>query len=247
MHQKNRLVTIPAEFLQNCVDVWSGIQVRMPKVIRWGRFIEKNDELRKQDCLQHTIALSVLGNIMITMLSKYVDLDKHLLLTAFLIHDLGEGELGRDIVLAEKNVEADDDLDEYLAVRNMFSFLPKEAFDEFHRAFLLQFCLEEHKGFPSDAREIMAELAETRKMEALAFYAIERWDYFMYAFEQFQKNNDRHILHVVIGGHGNELERINLELPGFKEQFWTDDVRQWCYNFYNCNEPCPHGGYIGQV
>ncbi|MFZ5365501.1 MAG: hypothetical protein ACOZBH_04910 [Patescibacteria group bacterium] len=236
----------PSEKWRIVRDIWTSAQVKLPKVMRWKKYFDHFGDIRRQDCLQHSYAIGFIADAAILMLAPFIRLDSHLLLTAFQVHDIGEGELGRDVVLSLKNKYADDDLNEYLAFIERYRSLPTAVFDHYNRAFLLQYCLEldKHQGFPIEAQCVMAELAETKRYEALAFHAIEIWDYLLYALEQYQTVENGYILHIVISGHFDQYEKLCLELPGFEHVFWTADVRAWCLRFLREHPPCPCGGYL---
>jgi hypothetical protein len=163
------------------------------------------------------------------MLEPFVRLDQSLLSAAFKIHDFGEGELNRDIPQPEKT--EDHDLQEYLAFCQRFKRLPKPVFEHFQRAFLLQFCLDFTDNFPDEAKEIMADLAKNKKMEALVFRAVEYWDYLLFALEQYAVNEDGVLLTILLKNHTGVLENLKKELPGFEQLFWTEKIQNWCAKF----------------
>lgn len=232
----------PSELWENCLSVWSSVQIDMPKVIRWTRYIEHFKEIRRQNCLQHTFAISMIADMIMIMLEPYVKLDKFLLNRAFAVHDIGEGELNRDVPYVDK--KECHDLQEYNAFCRRFEKLPESIFDAYHRAFLLQFCLENPDSFPPEARTVMAELARTKKMEALAFEAIEHWDYFLYALEQYKQTGNGYVLHIVLHVNIVLFDKLIKELPGLKELFWNDMISDWCKTFYDNHDICPFGGYV---
>ncbi len=168
---------------------------------------------------------------MLAKLSFFVTLDEALLERAALIHDHGEGELQMDVPYAEKKDE--DDVREYEAFRRRYGTLDRRSFDRFHRAFLLQFVNKPDAAakLPDDARDVTVELAETRAVEALVFNALEKWDYVLYALEQYEHLENAFILAEVLGRQMAELDESARLIPGFAQEIWTPEIRTWCVHF----------------
>jgi 5'-deoxynucleotidase YfbR-like HD superfamily hydrolase len=216
-------------FHQNMEKLWPGIsdivlttQIIFKGVYRWSRL---GKGVRRQDVLQHSYSITILARIIVEKLSYYLDLDKDLITTAFLVHDHGEGELKRDICQGNKNKNGnDDDLREYFAFIKRYEQLEPEVFHVFHRAFLLQFCVKDYDGFPEEAVEIMDELILTNYFEALTFRAVELMEYLLYVMEQDKKGNRPGLLLEIHDSNFPELEGIMKNLPGFYEEIWTEEV-----------------------
>jgi len=201
------------------IKVWKSAQVRLPKVLRWSKYIGRDEGVRPQNNLEHSFSIALLGTLVIEQLRLHVALDEGLLITALCIHDVGEGEIGQDTLYIDKS--NDQDLREYNAFCALYRGLPDPVFDHFHRAFLLQFALKRQSGFPADAVRILHELAERKYFEALAFEAIERWDYLLYAAEQYSELGNEKILVQVLRHQLSHLNRLSKELPGFGEIIWS--------------------------
>lgn len=225
----NKNGKFPDKFWNDCQAIWSDVQTSLKNVIRWTNRRKVMPGLRIQDCLQHSFSIGLLGDIVIIMLEPFVRLDQSLLSTAFKIHDFGEGELNRDIPFPEKT--EDHDLQEYLAFCQRFKRLPKSVFEHFQRAFLLQFCLDPTDNFPNEAKEVMADLAKSKKMEALVFRAVEYWDYLLFALEQYAVNEDAVLLTILLKNHTGAFKKLKTELPGFEQLFWTEEIQNWCAKF----------------
>lgn len=71
----------------------------------------------------------------------------------------------------------------------------------------------------------MAFLAIKCKWECLAFDAIEKWDYILYALEQFIEQGNAKILVQVMRHQASQMDRLAKKLPGFGKQIWTDSIR----------------------
>lgn len=205
--------------------VWRSCQVGLPQVMRWSKYHQENGQprTRKQDSLQHSHSIAVLGHIFCHKIRGYILLDEILLHRALLIHDHGEGEILRDTHYVDKSENGD--LDEYCAFVKCYSSLPEDLFAEFHRSFLLQFAWRNPISFPWEARVIMNELAMTHASECHAFDAIERWDYILYAVEQFIDFGNAKILVQTMRNQMNHMDRIVEELPGFGDRIWTNSIR----------------------
>ncbi len=202
-------------------DIWLTTQTILTDVYRWSRY--NRSPIRLQNDLQHSYSVTILAKVMMEMISPYhPGLDKELILSAFLVHDHGEGELKRDICYGDK---ADhEDVKEYLAFRTRYEQLDTNVFSSLERAYLLQHCLKDRSDFPEQAATVMSELKKYKYFEALTFGAIEIWDYLLYAMEQDREGRDPVILHQVTGNHIQQLETLAEKLPGFRETIWTEKV-----------------------
>lgn len=202
-------------------DVWLTSQTILQGVFRWGKY--ESTGIRPQDDLQHSYSVAILASIFVLKISPYnPGLDQNLILTAFLLHDHGEGELRRDVCWDFK--KASDDVKEYLAFSKRYRQLGKKTFVILERAYLLQYALKERPDFPRKAQMVLKDLAKNNYREALIFSAIEIWDYLLYALEQNQTKPDPDIL---IGVVKNQLPRMNAlaeKLPGLKQTIWTEEI-----------------------
>lgn len=227
-----KALTAQDSFLIRVIDVWKSGQVLLPEVIRWSKYVNAEDsKVRKQNSLQHSHSISVFATIFLTKTRSYLILDEELVKDAVHNHDHGEGELKFDTLYIDKTEQGD--LDEYLAFAKRFSNLEdQDLFFEFQRPFLLQFALKNPEIFPEDARKIMSELAFYREKECKAFDAIERLDYLLFAFEQYNEVGDEVILVQTLRGQIPHLN--NLADNGgiaLDQTFWTPEFRAWCENF----------------
>ena len=195
------------------LDVWRSGQIGLSQVPRWGKYVERDQGARPQNSLQHPYALVLLGKILLERLRRHVELDGELVMTALLVHDHGEGEIGHDTLYIDKTVGGD--VQEYLAFVRRYRQLDYDVFEVFRRAFLLQFVLKRPEAFPFEAREIMRVLRRDRYKEALAFEAIEYWDYVLYALEQYCERSNARILVQVLRNIAPHLDRLAGQLPGF--------------------------------
>ncbi|MDP2838082.1 MAG: hypothetical protein Q8O53_02295 [Candidatus Moranbacteria bacterium] len=228
-------------FWPDTLQVWTSGQVGLPKVPRWSKYHEDGHSMvRRQDSLQHSYSITVLGKVFCYKLRPHVCLDEGLLQNALLIHDHGEGEIQYDTHYIDKTEQGD--LIEYKAFTKCYSVFPTDLFCEFQRAFLLQFALKCPASFPTGACIVMDQLAATKKTECLAFDAIERWDYVLYALEQFLERGNEKILLQVMRHQKPHLDRLVGELPGFGDEIWTVSIRQWFDGFLVQNQ----GAHIEQ-
>jgi 5'-deoxynucleotidase YfbR-like HD superfamily hydrolase len=211
------------------LDVWKSGQEGLSLVPRWSKYVGKEQGVRPQDSLKHSYSLTILGMIFMERIRRYQPLDEAFLLSALLLHDHGEGEIGRDTLYVDKNAEGD--LAEYLAFRKRYSALGAAEFASFDRAFLLQFAVKDPPGFPEDAKRVMASLRIGRLPEALVFDALERWDYVMYALEQYFERGHAKILAQVLRNQIAKLEVLCIQLHGLRDVIWTDEIAAECRAF----------------
>ena len=217
----------------NVVDVWTSGQVGLPQVERWSTHKTEDNEhggIRSQNSLQHTYSLALLGSMLIQSARPYHSgLDEVLLLNALLVHDHGEAELGRDVVYINKYDQAD--LDEYGAFCKRYRKLPQTLFAFYHEAFLLQFANQKPIRFPLKARKVMNYLRSQKQTECKFFEFIERWDYLVYALEQYIQRGNEKILVQVLRHQFPKLEKLAQDVPACKELVWTPAVSEWCSEF----------------
>ncbi len=220
--------SVPSAYLP-LLDAWKAPQVGLPEVVRWKKYIDKDQGARLQNSLQHSHAITLLGAMMVGQLHPYVQLDSGLLMTALAVHDVGEGEIGKDTLYIDKSTAGD--LDEYLAFQRRYEPLGESAFNVLHRAFLLQFALKNPESFPPRARALMCKLAVTNRLEALAFDAVERWDYVLYALEQYRERGNEKILVQTLRHQIGHLNRLSDDLPGFSQAICKKESSVWSAEF----------------
>jgi 5'-deoxynucleotidase YfbR-like HD superfamily hydrolase len=213
------------EGYSSLISSWLEPQISLPGVIRWKKYLKKGKGARKQNSLQHSLSITIAGGLLIRKLSAYMKLDALLLMTALAIHDVGEGRTG-DTHYIDKSEKGDQR--EYRAFLRIFQGHDPQSFRFFKRAYLLQYCLKDMKLFPSEAQRVMRELAKNKRMEALAFDAIERWDYMLYAMEQYHDRGNIKILIQTTRNQYHHFELLVSELPGLRQQIWTEEFAAWC-------------------
>lgn len=218
------------------IEAWKTPQVGLDEVPRWKKYRKgKGEGVRRQNSLQHSLSITILVAIMRARLRIYLPfLDWLLVATAVAIHDVGEGIIKKDTHYIDKTVEGD--LAEYLAFRRHYEPLGDKVFTPLHRAFLLQFARKNPEIFPDDARQIMADLAGEHLMEAFMFDAIERWDYALYALEQYHERGNEKILVQVLRNNNPAIQELKRCLPGFREEIWTRELDLWTNDFLLAHE-----------
>lgn len=209
-------------------------QQLLPRTQRWSKYVVEG-YARPQNDLQHSYSILILvWDVLSRNEGKSsIELDIPLLLQAFYIHDLGEALSGRDVLYIDR--QAEQEVEEYVRFCEHMRHLDPKTFAAFERAFLLQFCLRSSdvlEAFSLHAQEIMSSLAETRRNESLLFNAIERWDYVIYAFEQYEIYGNLKILIQTLRHQMPHLERLTEELssavPIFGDEIWTAMIRDRC-------------------
>lgn len=219
--------------LRHFVQSWKAPQINLPEVIRWKKYLKQSGwrrffawapAIRKQNSLQHSHSITILGALIVAQLEMQYEIDFGLLMTALTIHDVGEGELGMDTLYIDKKDELD--LEEYLAFMNCYKNNSPREIEYLQRAFLLQFALKNPEIFPEDARRIMTELATNNQKEALLFDIIERWDYFLFATEQYLERKNERILIQTLRHQKPHLDRLAKEIPGFGSYIWVEELSE---------------------
>jgi 5'-deoxynucleotidase YfbR-like HD superfamily hydrolase len=211
------------------IDAWKSPQVKLQGVVRWRKYLNK---ARRQNTLQHSHSITLLGIMVLAELRSFIDLDEALVLSALALHDVGEGEVGSDTLYIDKTKHGD--VNEYLAFRNLYREMKPGVLFSLKKAFLLQFCLSDYSEFPEEAQRIMDSLKKEKKFEALAFEAIERLDYILYAVEQWENGNQK----ILVQTLRHQLEKIDSlaeNLPGFRK-IWTKKISVWSENFLEQNQ-----------
>lgn len=216
------------------LGVWKTPQVGLDKVPRWKKYLKKGKGVRRQNSLQHSLSIAILGSMVTTRLSAYVSIDAGFVITSLIIHDVGEGIRRKDVLYIDKTVE--EDFDEYLAFRRVYESLDAALFDRLHHAFLLQFARKNPDIFPKDARKIMTYLSKKFFLEALIFDAVERWDYVLYALEQYHERGNKKILVQVLRSQISPLNELAEKIPGFGTEIWTWEIASWANGFIKDHE-----------
>jgi len=217
------------------INVCLNGQILLPQVKRWSRFRENREGTRVQDVLQHSYEAPITGRVLVGLIEPHLPraLDMDLLHTAFQVHDYAEGLTKCDHQAVLKVIQ--NDVDEYQAFVEQFRSLPPKIFDQFHRAFLLQFAHKDHARFPEEARAILTDHAANRALENLVFQAAEIWGYLLFTFEQYRDRGNRHMMANMLLNHLDEMDRLAAQLPGFKEVIWTPEIRNWATEFIKQN------------
>lgn len=207
-------------------------QENLPLVIRWSTYQEEGCEPkgRLQNTLQHSFTITLLAMMVIHMLRPTYPLKDELLLgTAFAVHDMGEGILGRDTLYPDKTAAGD--AEEYVAFAKSLQGLDASTRNFLTRAFLLQFALKSPAhwdAFPIDARIMLAELKQTYAAEALLFEALEHIDYMLYGLEQRIERQVPNIMEDLVEKQLPLIRDYAERIPGLDVHLWTPEDSAWC-------------------
>jgi len=209
----------------NVMKVWMNIQINLETVLRWKKYMQAADGAgRPQNSLQHSYSIVLLSAIILPRLAAAKQFDTALVTLALLLHDVGEGEIGYDTDDKEKT--ARNDLKEYEAFCRCIEKLEPDVRKQWTEAFLLQSAFKQPAAFPEDERAAMKFIAETRWFECLAFEAIERYDYVLYAREQFELRRSPIILVWTLRRQLPRLRQLAKDLPGFGT-VWHPELDKW--------------------
>lgn len=178
------------------IDIMHFIETEPQNIERWKRLVKEKPWYilkrgRKQNVLQHSNSLGLLGETILIMIEDELSrpLDSRLLQLCFKVHDLGEPLLKRDVCALDK--KDSDDADEYEAFSKKIKDLPEKVQEKYKEAFLLQFCFgANHSYFSVEAAAIMDRLWIEKKDEAIFFKAVENFEYISFAIEQAIKRED---------------------------------------------------------
>lgn len=223
-------------------ELW--LQAQTTNVIRWGDHRDRpvkhengqwvfsshpDGPIRLQNDCQHSLSVQIIGAEMLHRFRTFDMYDGELILHAIKVHELGEILCDRDVPYPRKS--AKNDLEEYLSVIQMVDRLQNRGYAQYtQRAFLLQFAPKhnhpDYQVFPTEALGIMKNLMLTNSNEVHAFEAIELWDYFMYAWEQYRDRNNELVILDCARNCFNRMDQTAQNVRGFQEFYWTDDLRQ---------------------
>lgn len=210
-------VRLPSAFTA-LIDVWSRPQITLPKVVRWSKYVKRGT--RRQDTLQHTFSGLLFVTWLIPRLRKHVRFKEYLVLHAFALHDVGEGEIGADTLYVDKTA-AGDEAEATAFLSRYQDVLGSEAVT----AYLLQFARKAEQMPMYKAR--LNEIACAFPTEALIFEAVERFDYLLYAFEQYLTRRKTKILVRILRNHWSRLEELADCIPGLRDVLWMDEIASW--------------------
>ncbi len=193
---------LPLNELDRELAPWISVQEDLNQVVRWSVFLRRRPSVRRQTSTQHTLGLALMMKNVIGRSGLESSLDVGLLLSACIVHDIPEGVLRRDVLYNNKSQASD--VAEYKAFLRLFKEHGWSTLS-FQQAYLLQFCLKDYSRFPREAQVIMSDLSMTCRREAQFFDFVERYDYLVYAWEQYrQKKNVRVAMHVL----GNQIPKL---------------------------------------
>jgi hypothetical protein len=224
---------IPAALLP-LLDVWKVPQVELALALRWKKYAREAPGIRAQNSLEHTVGIIILGGIVMEQIDPTRFLDRELVIAALALHDVPEYRGGGDVHYIDKTAKKD--LREYIALRGIYEPMGPPVFPMFHRAYLLQFALRDPPEFPNDAHAIMESIARNFSHEALTFDVIERWDYVLYALEQYHERGNGKILTQVLRNQVSHLDDLAKKLHGFGDAIWTPELSSWAHGFLKEHE-----------
>ncbi len=209
------------------VEAWARPQSTLPKVIRWKKYQKRGT--RRQDTLQHSFSIALFAIWLFPQLRRYVKFDEYFVLSALILHDIGEGELGNDTLYMDKTHSGDDvEASAFLArYRDIFGEITTAAY-------LLQYA---GKATHMPTHTKMLELLEKQfPTERLVFEAVERFDYLLYAFEQYFTRQKAKILVHVLRNQWPKLEDLAVKIPGLAETLWMHEIGAWRESFLKQHE-----------
>jgi hypothetical protein len=213
------------------------IEVGLARTMRWSHYQNRgigteSSIARRQTTVQHIVSISFHAT---TMIFRLIDdpsiINIRVMLMAFPIHDIGEvihAENGKDVLYHQKS--ATSDYAEFQRMQDIYaSLLPAEERKYHEDAFLLQFAAGNSAGWPDLLRVRLKQIALRYPTEMLLFEIIERWDYLMYAMEQFLVHGNTEVVSEVIFRGGKRLDELAELVPNFCTKYWTPELSSWCW------------------
>ncbi len=186
----------------------------MEEVIRWKKYSDRG-EARRENSLQHSYKASLLAKTILDNEIIYSpNIDRYLVLSATLVHDLGEIAVG-DAVYIDKTEEKDKKEEDFF--KKMISNLNPDLQKSFEEAYLLQ--------NPERQKNSLAMAAKQKEINL--FEAIERFGYVIFAYREFKENEKGEKIFVQTMRHQHRhLVRLAEELPGFGNVFYTPEIQK---------------------
>lgn len=232
---------IPAEFL-NLVEAWRIPQVQLSQVRRWLPYEAEDppDKRRPTNVLEHTASVTLLAEIVCNELYDFhlPMLDRGLVISAFIYHDIPEGLLGRDVLFPAKTTQHD--VNEHKAFAKMLAELcSQRVLDGMMRAYLLQYAYAEYdiSVFPEEAQTVLKYLRENKSVEVRLFHTLELMDYIMYVIEQYHQQGNWMLATRILMRHLPQMEAYASQIEGFRAVVWKNDISRWCHGFLAVHKP----------
>lgn len=229
------------------------IESKLSRVKRWSKYIHHEDgsTARTQTVAEHLLSAMLNADIFASIIGPYIQVaggrfDEDVFKRAVMLHDYGEiihapeyGGNGYDTLYQAKNSSGD--VSEY----ERFMELIEPLIDHYPRiwkmyseAFSIQFvAYRRWEEWSEDVQDAFRKASEAYVYEVLAFEALERWGYILFALEQFRYpvHQNTRILVDVIDAQAPHLDRLASDLPGFCEEIWTSRLREEAKKFLLSN------------
>ena len=214
------------------IDVQFWPQKELSQVIRWAEMTEAVGELIVQDVQGHTLALLPLVIEFTRLLQPYNPdrFDLALLMAAIYVHDFPEAITGDIAVPNHSEIE---DVQESATMIELMQKFPHNSYELYYDAFHLQFVTKSAvpESFSTKSCDTIKRLSATKQTQALLFRAVEEMDHLFYGMACLDIGQPL-VLAEAFYSQYHRYQMLAKDLPGFKEEIWTDDLRLELMDFY---------------
>lgn len=225
------------------LNSWQTLQIGYEKIVRWKDYLKENPNLRRQTNLEHIVSVSFLFDYFLNFGSLAQFFDRELVRLAIQVHEIGEIDHGDTLYHNKKKDGHIAELKSFLSFLDSMPELGTVNRKRFIESFLLQFATDSSIdfilfGLDTNIQDIFEDLKDSRGFEAKVFNALERYDYFLYAFESFQVCKDVVILTHVLRNQKHHLDRYVDEISQFNK-FWTPEIQDFSVEFLKIHKSIP--------
>ncbi len=226
------------------LDFWSSLQVGYSQIVRWKGYVEANPMLRAQTNSEHVASVLLLFEYFLNfecLNHRLVqDVDGHnnqrrqdeIIKMAINLHEIGEIKNDDTLYHDKSN---DKHIAEIKSFILFFDSMPELGVNRrlLIKAFLLQFTTSDSIDFSvlgSEIQNTFESVKSELSFEGKIFNALERFDYFLYAFESYQNHKDVVILKHVLVNQKHHLDQYVKEIEGL-EKLWTPEIQTFACDF----------------
>jgi len=199
----------------------------LARVKRWNQFQESNDA-RPQTTLAHTASIMLAAIVVVNAEQRHNPrpFNAGWIYETVALHDLGEmcrADDGCDVLFPNKSTQTDKD--EIVFFDKTASPLPIPIRELFRSRYLTQFFT--HADLLSEEqKELVLRGTSHEEVEFLflIFDAIEKYDYLLFAYNEFRTKGNECILVSMLRTNYSRLIELACTLPGFGQEVINPDV-----------------------
>ena len=212
---------------KNLATLQAHIERDLKKIGRWVPF-QKSSNARPQTTLCHTVTIQLAGMAVIQAEQRHnpTPFNAALIYEMLALHDFGEmvrANEGFDIALPDKSVQSDRDEIDYFT--KMTSDLPPLFKNLVRARFFAQF-KEKSLLTESELNCVMSH-GEKLELELNIFKAVEHFDYFLFAYNEYASQGNKRIIWRVFNDSLPRFKELAAILPGFRKEIITPEILTW--------------------